>query len=286
MNFRYFAGFLLVAFPAISSAAALRPETLRAWDEYVQKVESRTLADPGANGPFLQIDQDPQQAGRVRGGEIIADSRNGPNGQAIPHGLIHDWMATVFIPGVTIAQVSAILRDYQRYPEFYKPSMLDAALIRRTGAAGSSGEEERFRVRTAEKFLFLSAIVESEYLVHHYQRDERRWYSISQSTRIQELRTPDQPGENSPAGDEGARFVWRIFCLSKYEQKDGGVYVEQENIVLSRGIPISLRWMVESAIRQVSRDMAVAALRETRNAVQLVTQGRSTSPSAAVKSGG
>jgi hypothetical protein len=36
-------------------------------------------------------------------------------------------------------------------------------------------------------------------------------------------------------------FIWRIYCVSQYEERDGGVYLEIEAIVPSRGIPSSVR---------------------------------------------
>jgi hypothetical protein len=41
----------------------------------------------------------------------------------------------------------------------------------------------------------------------------------------------------------------------------------QENVVLSRSIPASLRWLVEPAVRQLSRNVVEAYLRDTREAV-------------------
>jgi len=39
---------------------------------------------------------------------------------------------------------------------------------------------------------------------------------------------------------EGTGLIWR-----RFEERDGGVYVEVEAIALSRDVPASLRWLVE-----------------------------------------
>jgi|ERR1700733_2341767 len=96
---------------------------------------------------------------------------------------------------------------------------------------------------------------------------------LAQSTGLQESTNPSKPGERPATGDGGSRYVCRIFLVSRYEQRDAGEYVEQENIALSRSIPISLRWLVEPAVRQLSRDVVVGYLRETRDAVRLINPG-------------
>lgn len=265
------ASLLVVWLPAVAGSAGPRPETLKAWDEYIRAVNLRTEREVGGNDPFLWTDQDPLRAARERGGEILAGSPFDANNlQAVPYGLIHDWTGAVFIPGATLAEVFAVVRDYDRYSEFFRPTVADAALLCRSDG-GKSGDEERFRIRYFRKVLFVNETLDSEYEARHIQLDARRWYSIAQSTRLQEIR--DQGGAGaSGALTSGSRYVWRIYSISRYEQRDGGVYLEQENIVLSRAIPSSLRWLAEPAIRSMSRDVVVTSLRQTREAVRSIAR--------------
>jgi hypothetical protein len=254
MKLRCAVGWLVVWVPSICTAAGLRPETLKAWNEYVQQVDLRQ-----GNGPFLWMDQDPLRAARARQGEILADSEVGADVKAVPYGAIHDWVGAVFLPGVTLAQVFAVLQNYDRYREYYSPTVIDAALLWRNGAR--NGDQEGIRVRYSRKVLFVSEVLDSEYEVRHVQVDAQRWYSVAQSTRLREVSPAGSPG------DEESRYVWRIYNISRYAQRDGGVYLEQESIVLSRAIPGGVRWLVQPAIRQLSRELIVTALRQTRNAV-------------------
>ena len=255
MNFRWAVGLLVVCVRAISGSAGLTPETLKAWNEYVQGIDLHREASQ-----FLWIDQDPPRAARARQGEILADSAIGANDpQVVPYGLIHHWVGAVFVPGVTLAQVFAVVDDYDRYSEYYSPTVTASALLCR------NGEGERYCLRYTRKVLFVAEVLDTEYQVRHVQVDARRWYSIAQSTHLQEVR--DQ-GE----GSHGSRYLWRIYSIWRYEQRDGGVYVEQENIVLSRSIPNSLRWLVEPVIRQLSKDLTVTSLRQTRDAVDLTAR--------------
>jgi len=254
MKLRCAVGLLVVWFSSISSAAGLRPETLKAWNEYVQQVDLRE-----GNGPFLWMDQNPRRAARARQGEILADSEVGADGKAVPNGVIHDWVGAVFVPGVTLAQVFAVVQNYDRYGEYYRPTVINAALLWKSKA--KNGEQEAVRVRYSRKVLFVSEVLDSEYEIHRVQVDAQRWYSVSQSTRLREVSQSGSPGDGE------SRYVWRIYNIARYAQKDGGVYLEQESIVLSRAIPGGVRWLVQPAIRQLSRELIVTSLRQTRNAV-------------------
>lgn len=285
MNCRYLAGLLIVGLPAFASSAVLNPETLKAWGDYIQRADSRTRSAGNAGVPFLRLDEDLQVAERARQGEILAGPAVGSSGmQAVPHGLIHDWSGVVFIPGVTLAQVFAVLDDYGQYSQFYGPTVIDATLLCRT-SHGNKEDEDQFRVRYAQKLLFVSEVVDIEYDARRIRVDDSHWYSITRSTRLEEFRRHGKPGQTVATGDETTPYVWRIYCISKYEQRDGGVYMEQENIALSRGIPVSLRWLIEPAVRQLSKELTTGSLRQTREAVLSVVRGR-TVPVGVVKAGG
>src|ERR1035438_430492 len=105
MNLRCAVGLMVVFYPAVANAGGLKPETLSAWNGYVQRVDSES-------GPFLWLDKDPGRPTQVRGGEILAEPAGGSNDpKVVPFGLIHDWVGAVFIPGVTLAQVFAVVDD-------------------------------------------------------------------------------------------------------------------------------------------------------------------------------
>lgn len=262
----------LAAFsPALAAAAGVRTETLAAWNEYIRGVEQRTQKAASA-GPFLWIDTDPERAAKVGRGEIVTA---GSAPKAVPYGLIHDWVGAIFIPGVPLAQVFDVIQDYDRYSYFYGPGVVDAALLCR-GGRGNGADEERFRIRYSAKVLFVSEILESEYTARQIRVDPQHWYSIARSDRVREL----HGAETQDPGTSGqpSRYIWRIYTIMKFEHKDGGVYVEQENIVLSRAVPNSLEWLVGPAIRRLSRDVTATALRETRLAVLAARAGAPSMP--------
>ena len=67
---------------------------------------------------------------------------------------------------------------------------------------------------------------------------------------------------------EGKGLLWRVLSLSRFEERDGGVYIEFEAIALSRDIPASLHWMIEPIVRRVSRNSLITSLKQTGGAVQ------------------
>lgn len=70
----------------------------------------------------------------------------------------------------------------------------------------------------------------------------------------------------------GRGLIWRVYSISRFEQRDGGVYVELEAIALSRDVPAGLRWAVDPIVRRTSRGSIQVSLQKTREAV--VQMGR------------
>jgi hypothetical protein len=73
-----------------------------------------------------------------------------------------------------------------------------------------------------------------------------------------------------------------VQALSRFEERDGGFYVDDEVIALSRDLPAANRWLAEPIVRRVSRDSLVAALRQTGEATH--SAGRSAHRAAVTRS--
>ena len=239
--------------------AELRPATASSWKDYIQGVESRRLGDEANR--VLWIDQVPGRRQRVRSGMIVVSAMNGKPLKAVPHGLIHDWIGAIFIPGVSVHDVIAMLQDYDRYAGYYGPTVRCAKLLDRNGSRDS------FRVRYVRKAFFVTVVLDVDYDAEYCRLDEHRWYSVARSTSIREIHTYDEPDESNLPADYGSGYLWRAFSILKLDEGDGGVYVEQESIVLSRKIPVSLRWLIEPFVERLSRELVTGWLRQTREAV-------------------
>ena len=260
---RALAAILLLSLRASSSAAELRRETLQAWSEYLTAAEARLKPAPDTGRPFLWSDENPIRARQVVQGEILAAPGNGTSPYAVPHGLIHDWIGEVFIPGATLSDLLAVTRSYDRYQQFYQPTVVASKLISRENGL------ERYSMRWVHKVLFVTAAVDGEYETHEYALNETQGYGSSQSTRLVEVRDYGDPGEHQLPPDRGNGFLWRIYSASRWQQRDGGVYLEVEALGLTRDVPAWLRWLVNPIISRWPRDSRVATLRMTRDAVKM-----------------
>jgi len=214
-------------------------------------------------GTFLWTDEKPDRRWRLARGEILVSQveKNGTHG--VPNGLIHDWIGAVFIPKATLETVLSVVHDYDRYKVFYKPVVADSKLLARSPA------EQRFSMLWVHRVLFVTAALQGQYKARDFEVDRTRWYNISDTTQVQEIKEYGQTGERWLRPDQGSGFVWRLHSIARYEQRDGGVYVELEAMALTRDIPASLNWLLNPVISRLSRNSLETSLRQTREAVAL-----------------
>ncbi len=248
------------------NAAELKPETLTAWEQYVQGAEARMKTRLGPGQVFLWADEEPNRAARLRQGEIQVAPMAGHGSKTVPNGLIHDWIGAAFIPNASLQKLLDVVHDYGRFKEFYKPVVVDARLIER------SGEEDRFAMLLLHKVLFVTAAMDAQYESRDFRLDDRRYYSISTSTRVQEIQNYGKPSQREMPPDQGSGYMWRLYCIARYEERDGGVYAELEAIGLTRDIPLSMRWVVKPVVTKLSRNSLLVSLSQTRDAVQSTSE--------------
>jgi hypothetical protein len=75
-------------------------------------------------------------------------------------------------------------------------------------------------------------------------------------------------GQRALREGEGNGFIWRLFSITRFEEREGGVYLELEAMALSRYIPVSLRGIVDPIVRRISISSLATSLRETERAVR------------------
>ena len=250
------------------NAATLGPTTLKAWDEYagVRSMEMERRLNPGNS--FLWVDEVPERLRKVRSGEIVVSPIGLQNPKRVPSGLIHDWLGAAFIAHGTIHDVLAVVRDYARYKDLYRPTIMDSKVIA-TGEA-----KDRFSMLLNTKSPFLKTVLDTDSEANYVHVDNRRAYSIARTTRIQEIAEYGSPDQRILGEGEGVGLIWRLLSITRYAERDGGVFIEFEVIGLSRDIPNSLRWLVEPIVRHASRRSLLASLQRTATAVRL--RGEST----------
>ena len=253
----------ILAVPGSGAAAELRPATVAAFNRYVAATEAeRDIAEA-----FLWIDGDTPERQRARdlvrrGGLLIerVETRSGGRETEVPDGLVHHWIGVVFVPGGTVDRAVALLQDYDRHADVFKPN------VARSRVLGRDGERFRVHLRFFMKKV-LTVVVNSEHDAQFTRESPTRVRSRIVSTRIAEVEDPDTPGERElPPGRDGG-YLWRINSYWRFLERDGGVYVQCESISLTRGIPFGLRWIVGPFVTSIPRETLTFTLETTRRAL-------------------
>lgn len=248
-------------FTGVANAAHLKSETTAAWDDYLQTAQANLQERIAPGGTFLWTFETPERAAKVHAGEIVVAPSPGPNPRKVPHGLIHHWLGAMFLPDLTIEQVLNVTRNYDRYKEYYQPYVIESKAIARDDAS------DQFSMQIMNKAFFVKSALDADYQASIVRLDEHRLYTISRTTRVQEIEEYRQAGEHRMPEGEGRGFIWKLFSISRFEQRDGGVYVELEGIALSREIPVAARLWVDPIVRRVSRNSLLISLQQTEHAV-------------------
>ena len=255
---------LLVAamlLPVRAHAANLKTETVAAWDDYVKSlgVSLQDRVRPG--GSFLWTYEEPERLAKVHGGEIVVAPAPGPSPRKVPGGLIHHWIAAAFVPNVKLDDILEVTEDYDRYQEFYRPSVIASNTVAREDS------NDYFSMQLMNKAFFLKTMLDADYQSTNVRLDERRFYSVSRSTRVQEIQDYGRPSQHRMPEGQGGGYIWKVFSIGRLAQRDGGVYIELEAIALSRDIPAALRFIVDPIVRNVSRSALLTSLTQTEEAV-------------------
>jgi hypothetical protein len=246
----------------LANAIELKSATLDAWHGYLNAAGVRMQARLDHQQQFLWVDNTPGLAARVRGGEIVVAPLVGHGTQEVPDGLIHDWIGAAFIPNATIETLQEVVHDYDRYQEIYRPVVTDS----RTIASNQDGQQ--FSMIWHRKVLFVNIALQGEYVARDFTLGPHRGYSIIDASQVQEIEDYGRSSEHVLPPDTGSGFIWRLHSIARYEERDGGVYLEIEALALTRNIPASLRWLVTPVVNHLSVNSLTTTLRQTRQAVR------------------
>jgi len=269
-------------FSSPAAAAQLKPETLQAFDRYVQASESKMAAEDFGGGQFLYVqglpaDRRAAALERLKLGEVVIEKlETSENGKSItaPGGMIHDWIGTVFISGVTLQETLSLEEDYDRHQEIFQPEVMRSKILRRNGGDFSV----YFRLR---KKKIITTILDTDHEVQYHVIDATHAESRSRTTRIQEVENAGQANESlKPVGYDNG-FLWRMNTYWRFEEKDGGIYVECRSISLTRDIPTGLGWMIGPFVTSIPRESLTFTLGTTRTALVKRAAARSGTASVA-----
>ena len=252
---------------ASAQAVDLQADTLTAWEHYLQLARQRSVARIAPNGQFLWLDEEPGRAERLRKGEVATAPVAGSGSEEVAHGLIHDWIGAIFVPNVSLDQVLNLLEDFGSYKTIYGPQVVAAQLL------GRENGEEQYSVKFVNRVLFVTSGIDIRCKSRTVRLDERRAYSNSETIRVQEIKDYGKPSEQELTPDTGDGYIWRLTTIARYEERDGGVYIETETIGLTRDVPGALTAFIMPVVRKLSRNSVAATLEKTRNALRPMAAG-------------
>jgi hypothetical protein len=261
----------VLALCAGASAAELKQKTDDAFNKYVAVTEERMVAETKPDGMFLYPDHpgpNPSEElrnayARLKGGEILVERQetklDGKDVE-VPDGMVHHWVGLMFIPGANLAQTLAVVQDYDHRAELYKPEVIAAHVI------SHQGDDYKIFMRLYQR-RFTTVVFNTEYAIHWGRVDAKKLYSNSVSTRVAEVKDASQPdGPEVPVG-HGNGFLWRLNTYWRFEEKDGGVYVQCEALSLTRDIPFGLAWLIKPLVTKIPKQSLDRALGRTREVV-------------------
>jgi len=217
------------------------PVAATAFDSYCETVEARTK-QPSPRSP-----ESPLQPG-----ELIIERIAAPD---LPGALLHHWRGAAFVPGATAANFEQLLRDFDSYPRYFSPQVLEAKVLSQN-VLSQDGPHLKARMRVRQHHI-ITVVLDATYDITFGQLDPLHRYSISKSTRIDEVDSAEDHG-----------FLWRLNTYWSYEERDGGLYLRIEAVSLTRTIPRGLGWAIGPYITSIPRESLEFTLRSARNALQ------------------
>src|ERR1700730_17445047 len=249
-------------------ATELKPDTAAAFDRYVRAMEAR-MDEEVRLDQFLVVDRLPdarrtEAYEQLKNGQVYIEAmsaREGDRPIKAPSGLIHHWAGVIFIPNATFNEVTAVLRDYDCHEDTYKPQIRKSQLLER------NGDESKIYFQFFNHSI-VTVILNANFDERDTQFGSGRFQTVSRSTRIAEVENPDSPNahEKTVGNDHG--YMWRLYTYWRIEEKDGGVYVQNESVSLSRTVPALLAFVVNPLGNTIPRNVLIHLLTDTRNAVE------------------
>jgi hypothetical protein len=250
--------------PAHASAAELTKETLAAFERYAGIRQAQIDEELRGENPFLWVDTLPEARrqdayAHLKRGEVFIERRKmlvGGKEIECPDGLIHHWIGTVFIPGATLERAVAFVQDYDHHATNYAPEVLLSKLLER------DGNDFKIHMRFIKKKV-VTVVVDTWQDVQYVPLSPTRMYSRALTTRVQEVEHAGKAEEHlKPPGKDGG-FLWNLYTYWRFEERDGGVYIQCEAVSLTRDVPFLLAWL-KPFITGVPKESLMFTLGTTR----------------------
>lgn len=256
MRLRAVAVLLLLRGTQCAFPADLKPATVAAFDRYIHQTEQRL----NERKNFLWADESRDRNRRVRNGEVVVEPTGAKAIIEITDGLIHDWVGAVFVPSVTLADTLEHVQDYDHARTQHR-DVMDSHII------AHHGNDFLVYMRLIKKKV-ITVVLNTEHDIHYFPIDPTRCRSQSKTIKIAEVDNPGKKNEREMPPGSGHGFLWKLDTYWRFQERDGGTWIECEAISLTRDIPTGLGWLIEPIIRSLPQESLENTLRETGNALK------------------
>ena len=224
---------------------SLQRATIAAWNDYIERFESISLAsrpmlDPTGNQPLL-VDMN-------------------PNGGGLPDGYIHHWIGAMRIPNVTVAQVRSVIEDYSHWQKIYAP---DVKLASATRVARDGDPEYDLRMISEQSDGPLHFAFDMHFRVQFRQAGDFQ-FAESRSSLIRESEGGHAPYTDLLPEGKDHGILWRLNTYWRLKQAGTSTYAECQVISLSRKPLFGTTGHVKARARASLRSTLTATARATR----------------------
>jgi hypothetical protein len=255
---------------ATAAIAGAQPQakTARAFDKYVELTEGRLDTELKHPERFMRVDTHPAarrqtELARLKSGDVLIERLETLyNGRRIeaPDGLIHHWIATVFLADVGLERVVGVLQDYDHHAQLFAPAVARSKLRAR------NGDDFQMYLRLMRTKV-ITVVLDTENDVRYSSPRPNRVEFRARSTSVREVQDAGKPNEIvKPAGDDHG-FMWRLNTYGRLEARDGGTFVQFETVSVSRDIPFGLGWAIGPFVTSVPKESLLFTLDTLRRRV-------------------
>ncbi|PYU26895.1 MAG: hypothetical protein DMG32_08970 [Acidobacteria bacterium] len=104
--------------------------------------------------------------------------------------------------------------------EIYRPALVKAELLK------SGGTEQKFSILWVQRVLLVMFYTELD--SNYVALNRRQGYMTFSTTCVQQIEHYGEKDEQRLVPDEGSGYLWRLISFARFEETDGGLYLELE----------------------------------------------------------
>jgi hypothetical protein len=171
--------------------------------------------------------------------------------------IIHHWIGSVLLPGVSLAKARTVVERYDQYPRVLGPMVVRASVLRHTG------NDFVVQMRTTVTKV-LTVVMDADYHVAYRTISPSKLYTKSVAKDVFEVKSPGKTDESRIEGDKSGGFLWRLITYCSFEELPAGTVEQCESISLTRDAPFGTGWVINRYANSIPRETLAFTLGRVR----------------------